>query len=370
MKTEPSSTGCYALHPRIHKKLPIDHLWLKQDTEAVAWIVDVLTDQLEENAAADFSRRSGDSSAKAKSRARSLSRIGLEGARSDSDSPMQPTDAEDSFSCDLNSWTQFEVACSAPKKSPSVGSEAGPVRLVPITDETILNSQNQLVSCQLRWSGKERGTTVPVTGATVSVDVTLPDDSKVQITLLDDGLHSDGLPDDGTYAAVFTETGAPGSYRLRYRAEKTVDEPVFRREAIGSFAVSSAAARISGNLTDEPVDFDGDGVTDFLQVQFLVTVQQAGSYLASGLIVDEAEESSIAGSETALELPIGTSTVSVLFDCHKLPGPGTHGPFSLRNLELFGQRSDAIAWVDRYREEYTLITKQVVIGQLLYASAF
>lgn len=135
----------------------------------------------------------------------------------------------------------------------------------------------------------------------------------------------------------------------------------FRRVALGTFGVSSAAARISGNLTDEPVDFDADGFADFLRVQFWVTAQQAGTYLASGLVVDQRSGSSIAGSETALELPIGTSTVGVLFDCRKLTVPGTYGPFSLQNLELFERRDDRIAWVDRYREAYALATARIEV---------
>ena len=109
------------------------------------------------------------------------------------------------------------------------------------------------------------------------------------------------------------------------------------------------------------MDFDADGFADFLRVQFWVTAQQAGTYLASGLVVDETGGSSIAGSETALELPIGTSTVSVLFDCRKLTVPGTYGPFSLQNLELFERRDDQIAWVDRYREAYTLATARIEV---------
>jgi hypothetical protein len=193
------------------------------------------------------------------------------------------------------------------------------------------------------------------------VDVALPDGTTMQLALLDDGLHSDGPADDGTYAAVFTNTAQGGSYRLRYRADGTAAGLAFRRVALGTFGVSSAAARISGNLTDEPIDFDADGFADFLRVQFWVTAQEAGTYLASGLVVDQRGGSSIAGSETALELPVGTSTVSVLFDCRNLPVPGTYGPFSLQNLELFERRDDQIAWVDRYREPYTLATARIEV---------
>jgi len=237
----------------------------------------------------------------------------------------------------------------------------GPVALIPTTEDAILNSQNALVSCALYSPGKKPGTVAPVTGATVLVDVALPDGTTTQLALHDDGLHSDGLADDGTYAAVFTNTAQAGSYRLRYRADGTAGGLAFRRVALGTFSVSSAAARISGNLTDEAVDFDADGFADFLRVQFWVTAQQAGTYLASGLVVDETGGSSIAGSETALELPIGTSTVSLLFDCRKLTVPGTYGPFSLQNLELFERRDDRIAWVDRYREAYALTTARIEV---------
>jgi len=44
-----------------------------------------------------------------------------------------------------------------------------------------------------------------------------------------------------------------------------------------------------------------------------------------------------------------------------LTAPGTYGPFSLQNLELFERRDDQIAWVDRHREAYTLASAQVEI---------
>jgi hypothetical protein len=395
----------WAMHPSLYKKLPIDHLWLKQDTAGVAWIQCVLTNPHSESACGAGTPSDGTLAVAATapqigivdnrgfvlapgegaawvipSDSATTLRLLLSAGDAMTSATVQDPDGNVVAATEVNAdpWTQtYDVAAPTPGEwtvsfslDPAATASAGvsvfvagdgPVALIPTTEDAILNSQNALVSCALNAPGEGPGVVVPVTGATVLVDVALPDGTTTQLALLDDGLHSDGLADDGTYAAVFTNTAQAGSYRLRYRADGTAAGLAFRRVALGTFGVSSAAARISGNLTDEAVDFDGDGFADFLRVQFWVTAQEAGTYLASGLVVDETGQSSIAGSETALELPIGTSTVSVLFDCRKLAVPGTYGPFSLQNLELFERRDDQIAWVDRYREAYALATARIEI---------
>jgi len=390
----------------VPKRMPIDHLWLKQDTAAVAWIQGVLTGSQVASVAEGRDRPLDSTPTVAETAppssivddqvfvlapgegtqwvipidAATTLRLLLSADDGMTSATVQDPDGNVVAATEVNAdpWTQtYDVAAPTPGEwtvsfslDPAATASAGvsvfaagdgPVALIPTTEDAILNSQHALVSCALNAPGEEPGGVAPVTGATVLVDVALPDGTTTQLALLDDGLHSDGPADDGTYAAIFTTTAQAGSYRLRYRADGTAGGLAFRRVALGTFGVSSAAARISGNLTDEAVDFDADGFADFLRVQFWVTAQQAGTYLASGLVVDETGQSTIAGSETALELPIGTSTVSLLFDCRKLAVPGTYGPFSLQNLELFERRDDQIAWVDRYREAYTLATAQIEV---------
>jgi hypothetical protein len=391
-----TATGC--------DTVPLDHLRLKQDDGTVAWIVSVLKGQpvtlgscnpsvaaltsIAQGSSSAFQHIDGtvgalsagetvqftfpcDASSNLKVFASTSTASVPVTLLDPSGSPVSPSDSESDPPSALydiaapasGSWTLvFDGSGLASGTGDySLGAYGDSnLSLEPNTDVAFLNSEEATILCFVGVFD-DLGGFSPTAGANVTAVVTAPDATDVTLALFDDGLHSDGLADDGTYAAVFTNTAQGGSYRLRYRADGTAGVLAFRRVALGTFGVSSAAARISGNLTDEAVDFDADGFADFLRVQFWVTVQEAGTYLASGLVVDETGGSSIAGSETALELPIGTSTVSVLFDCRKLAVPGTYGPFSLQNLELFERRDDQIAWVDRYREAYALATAQIEI---------
>ena len=71
---------------------------------------------------------------------------------------------------------------------------------------------------------------LPVTGATVSVQVTSPSGSSTPLDLLDDGQHGDADSDDGDYGRIFSATGEEGNYQIYYHAEGTSrdGEPVIR----------------------------------------------------------------------------------------------------------------------------------------------
>ncbi len=60
---------------------------------------------------------------------------------------------------------------------------------------------------------------VPITGATVDVQVRFPDSLTYRsMSLYDDGAHNDGDANDGVYAADFTETTQEGHYQFTYHA--------------------------------------------------------------------------------------------------------------------------------------------------------
>lgn len=71
---------------------------------------------------------------------------------------------------------------------------------------------------------------LPVTGCTVTIDVTSPAGSHWQLTLADDGAHNDGAASDGEYANNFRFTSQPGSYQFLFRAtgHSHAGEPVTR----------------------------------------------------------------------------------------------------------------------------------------------
>lgn len=59
---------------------------------------------------------------------------------------------------------------------------------------------------------------LPVKGCTVTVEATAPGGMSYNITLMDDGLHSDGEVADGEYARPFTQTFVPGIYHFKFQA--------------------------------------------------------------------------------------------------------------------------------------------------------
>ena len=108
----------------------------------------------------------------------------------------------------------------------------------------------------------------PRAGAQVEATVVAPDGSATLLELHDDGLHGDGGAGDGLYANSYTRAtqapavaaegeggthehgGAPPPSQGAYRVFLRVDGGSFRREALGSFAVTATEDRDANGLAD------------------------------------------------------------------------------------------------------------------------
>jgi len=234
------------------------------------------------------------------------------------------------------------------------------VSLIPSTQTHFAAGQEVILSCSLK--GIQAQQLVPITGASVQATVTLPDGNQATVTLYDDGAHADGLRDDGVYAATFTEGGgAGGQYMVQYRAKGIApSEAAFQRVESGMFSISPATGFISGNLTDEGADTNGDGVTDRIRLQVWATTAQAGDFLLSADLVDASGEVRLSAAEPFTRTEAGTSAISLYFDRRSITKPGIYGPFKLENLRLLEQRADRLIWLDTYRDAYTTQTLLVV----------
>ena len=93
--------------------------------------------------------------------------------------------------------------------------------------------------------------TQPLTGASVTAEVTNPLGSTYNLTFHDDGLHGDGSAGDGFYGTTFYHTSQPGTYQLVVDGEGT--SPLH-----GDF---SRRVRTSFYM-DGGKDTDGDGLPD------------------------------------------------------------------------------------------------------------
>ncbi len=73
---------------------------------------------------------------------------------------------------------------------------------------------------------------LPITGATVNADITMPDGSTESLSLYDDGGHGDTAANDGVYANYFTNTGQIGDYKIDVSATGTTPSRTsFSRQA-------------------------------------------------------------------------------------------------------------------------------------------
>ena len=99
---------------------------------------------------------------------------------------------------------------------------------------------------------------IPITGATVDVNIRFPDATTYRsLHLYDDGAHNDGDPNDGVYANDFTETLQEGHYQFAYHAfGQSAREGDFVRETfVGQYVTQPG--RIPDDERDDPRGDDG-----------------------------------------------------------------------------------------------------------------
>lgn len=96
----------------------------------------------------------------------------------------------------------------------------------------------------------------PITGATVTAQITDPANAVRDLTLYDDGLHGDGTAGDGFYGNTFYQTFLEGSYVVVASAQGTSGR-------VGNF---QRRLRASFNI-DNASDHDQDGMPDWWETE-------------------------------------------------------------------------------------------------------
>jgi len=174
----------------------------------------------------------------------------------------------------------------------------------------------------------------PLSGATVTAMVSLPDNSPRQLTLHDDGLGEDPIAGDGMYTALLTETSQSGNYRILFRASGTAlsTTTAFSREAFGLATVSRSTSTISGAFSDRGVDTDGDGLFNSLTIDVSLNVTHSGTYRLFGVLTDAHGNTHQANILSTLSS--GTATLSLSFDGETIFQNGVDGPYRLSTVRL------------------------------------
>ena len=172
----------------------------------------------------------------------------------------------------------------------------------------------------------------PVTGATVDLTLVLPGGGTTTADLVDDGLDADDASGDGLYT-VELDLGTPGEYTAVARiAGTTSSGAAFERQASAGFTVLPTRTLLTGSVSDQGVDDDGDGLLDRVVLTAGTDTQQAGEYRLFATLAASGGQTLVRSA--AATLPTGPGSVPIDFEAAGLFTLGEDGPWEITALEL------------------------------------
>ncbi len=203
---------------------------------------------------------------------------------------------------------------------------------------------------QLRAVLSEGGAALP--GATVSAQVTLPDQTTIPVALHDDGINGDGQANDGIYSGDFDTTVQPGNYPLVVTATGLTGAGApFSRSAYALATVSRSATSFSGSYQDSGLDdSDPDLLFNVLRVRVGVNVTDTTTYRLRGILKDGQGHSHEATVEA--ELNPGAATLDLEFSGEDLYDGRVSGPYRLASLALAEVTDTDVLPVDYAQNAY------------------
>jgi hypothetical protein len=178
-----------------------------------------------------------------------------------------------------------------------------------------------------------------VTNATVTADLTLPDNTVLNITFLDDGLNSDDIAGDGLYSTQFSTTIQIGTYSVDIYANGTTSTASeFERTATISFTASSADISVSGPISNQGIDTNSNGTFDLLRFIVPVSVSDAKDYRLTGALVDPNDETVALVNSGVVSLALDANSIVVEVSSEDIVKHNVGGPYTLQGMEI----SDAV----------------------------
>ena len=173
----------------------------------------------------------------------------------------------------------------------------------------------------------------PIAGASISVIIKSESGAQVNLSLLDDGGTADGAAGDGLYSGEFTPSAA-GKYTALARITGTsVSSGIaFTRQAMTSFNVVQPTSELTGTVSDQGVDDNGNSLFDRIVITTGVNVMQSGNHR---LYVHLKTQSGVRITRSAeRNLLAGMQSVPVSFESSAFTTLGEKGPYTIESLEL------------------------------------
>ena len=201
------------------------------------------------------------------------------------------------------------------------------------------------------------GTTL-LTGATITGQVTQPDDSTLTLSFYDDGTHGDATANDGIQTAQFNASSTNGHATIELNAA----QGNATRSLNTSIAVATQTAQFQQVTNETPIDSNGNGLNDSLDLELSVNVITSGHFEFQGMLVDESDQLITTAYYSTLmagtgPLPAGLQTITLSFDGEAIQQHGVDGPYTLTNLSI-NDVSDYSLVVDSATDVYTTATYQ------------
>ena len=152
------------------------------------------------------------------------------------------------------------------------------------------------------------------------------------LELFDDGLHGDGAAGDGVFGALLAAP-EPGRYGLSADVMIALGADILlRRQAEGIFFVVAHAARLIEVSSEQPVDTDGTGRWDAVEVRFAVEVAEEGEYALEAALLADGQSAGIL--RTPFAAAPGVLTVALRVPHETLFAHGEVAAFVLAAPEL------------------------------------
>lgn len=178
--------------------------------------------------------------------------------------------------------------------------------------------------------------TTPIAGGAVTAEIQRPSGQIDMLSLFDDGQHQDGLTNDGLFANTYTTTNQGGFYGVRYQVNGSYNAYVYQRSHTAVFAIGASTATLNSNVSEYPIDSNGDNLYEALQIQMGLTVNANGIFSLSGDLY--AGNNFVAHTSVSrASLTTGSRNLTLRFDGQDIRQSKFDGPYTLRNVLLLDE---------------------------------
>lgn len=153
------------------------------------------------------------------------------------------------------------------------------------------------------------------------------------LTLYDDGAHSDGPAGDGVYGNS-ASISAPGFYTVSFAASGTTGGNAFARVTGTDVQVSNPTASLGAVVSDQAVNTGGGQGKDTLRVAVPLNVTSGTGFTISAALYAGDQEVART-SATRSDCVTGANTFNLDFKGADIRASGTAGPYKLGDITVF-----------------------------------